>query len=206
MVASVLLTCVFLVTFSHTFFGVSSDLVGENGILEFSQEVLIAIAGFGFCSAVFDRREGEPIIRSLVMVGVCATFLLRETDVAVPGQVPWLSYWLDESGKKILLATMWLAIIAFTIGHRQTWQLLRRNFVADLTLVLLIVSAVALWTGWLMDREYFEIQNSLLIEETAEVFGYGMLFLASVTTNVPRRAKTKNLIAEVKASETRAAA
>ncbi len=174
--------CCGLVLCSHLFSPTAEDILGENGLIENLQQGLIAVAGVGF-GATFFSNTRLPKIRSLILVALCVTFLLRETDIPESTQVAWLTYWVDEAGKKILLATTWLAVIFYAIGSSTPSTfvpIVRRNLAIDMTFWLLGAAATMLLVGWQFDRGFLELaDNALLYEESSEVIGYALMGLSA---------------------------
>jgi hypothetical protein len=179
-VVMVLGICIVLVTCSHVFFAGAQQLAAENGPLENLQQLLLALAGIAFAVHVFTRTSRQPRERSLILVALFVTFLLRETDVAVPGKIPWLSYWIDESGKKILLAAAWLAVIFYVAGRGPLSFLVRANAKTDATFWILALAAGMLFVSWAFDRKYLLSSRSLQIEEVSEVIGYALMLIAGI--------------------------
>lgn len=185
-----------LVFLSHVTYGLGDTITGENGILELTQQVLLAIAGFAFVlSSLYSVRPSS--LRSLIFAALCVTFLLRETDVAGPDQSTWLSYWLDASGKKILLAATWLLVILQSAGELPVSKVLKRNLVFDTTFWLLGVAAACLAVSWAVDREHWLIANPLAVEESSEVLAYGLIMISAFSQFTVRPSATSARLASV---------
>jgi len=164
---------------THLYFEGSEQLTGENGFLENMQQLLLALAGIAFAIHVLSPKSSQPKIRSLGLLALCITFLLRETDVAVPDQVDWLTFWVDETGKKILVASTWAMVLCFAISHRDWRSFVKSSFVFDTTFWSLALAAVTLSIGWAFDRGHVKATHALLIEEQSEVVGYTLMLLAA---------------------------
>ena len=179
-VVAVFAVCCGIVLWSHLLFPFAENMFGENGLLENLQQGLIAVAGVGFATTFFSNAR-LPKVRALILVALCVTFLLRETDIPDSVQVAWLTFWIDEAGKKILLATTWLGVIFYVIGCCPTSKIvamIRRNLALDSTFQLLAGAATVLLVGWLFDRGFLDIGDAgkaLVIEESSEVIGYALM-------------------------------
>lgn len=165
---------------THFYFESSVQLTGENGFLENMQQLLLSLAGIAFAIHVLSPRSSQPRIRSLGLLALCTTFLLRETDVAVPDQIDWLTFWVDETGKKILVASTWAMVVCFAISHRDWRTCVKSSFVFDTTFWSLALAAVTLSIGWAFDRGHVKATQALLIEEQSEVVGYTLMLFAAV--------------------------
>ncbi len=174
-------TVAVMVAYSVAAFGVATEWTGENGILELTQQVLLTAAGLMFVGATLLVEPGKPAAeRRLIFAALCLTFLLRETDVADPTQGGWLNYWLDASGKKILLIAAWGLVVLFAFAKLPWHTMVRSNFVFDNAFWLLSGAALLLTASWAIDREHVIIQHHLAVEEISEVLAYGLMVLASI--------------------------
>lgn len=185
-VVVVLGCCIFLVTCSHVSSTASRQLAAENGPLENLQQLLLILAGISFAVHFFARSSSRPRERSLALTALCITFLLRETDVAEPDKFAWLSFWIDESGKWILLVATWLAVIFHIVGRGSLNSTIQENGKFDATFWILALAAAMLFVGWAFDRQYVLSANNVLFEEQSEVAGYALMLLASIPFKVKR--------------------
>lgn len=185
-VIAVLAICIALVAYSHSLFTAAEQLTAENGTLENLQQLMLAVTGVAFAVAMYSTSSTHPKSRCLMLVALCITFLLRETDVPVPNDVAWLSYWIDESGKKILLAVTWLAAIGYLANQGPVASWWSRNGVLDGTFWTLGLSAGLLFVGWAYDRGHLLSKHSLLIEEQCECIGYALMFVSVFARRRPR--------------------
>lgn len=170
---------VVLVVILQWYTSMSPRLAEENGMLEVSQQVILSITGALFAICYLGRAKEVPQLRSLLLVALVCTFLFRETDVLSPEAPAWLSYWLDEAGKKVMLAAVWMLAIHYVLRSNKRLIDLR-NFAIDSVVVWLAASAFFFLLSWLFDRSYLVMTNKLFYEECAELVGYALVSVAAV--------------------------
>ena len=139
------------------------------------------------------RNQDASPVRSSVFAAFCVSFLLRETDVAAAGQGGWLSFWLDETGRDLLLITTWACVVLFAVSHSPWINMLRNNTKFDATTWSLGLGVVLMACSWAVDRKHVIISNPQAVEETFEVFAYGVMVGAGLLLHVRRPASSEDM-------------
>lgn len=167
----------------------SRQVAAENGLLENLQQLWLALAGMAFAAQFYRRSAVQPRERSVVLVALCSSFLLRESDVSGSHNIAWLTYWVDESGKAILMGVTWLSVFLYLSSRRPFEKLIRSNIIFDTSFRLLLASFLMLIVGWAYDRKHVVSSIGLPIEEQSEVIAYSLILLAGLDVSVPTQPK-----------------
>lgn len=179
-VTAILIISISLVVYAQLMFTGSRQMGTEHGLLETLQQLWIALAGIAFAAQFFRGSAVQPRERSLILAALCTSFLLRESDVEVADKLGWLTYWVDESGRTILVGSTWAAIAVYLSGRIPLQRLIRSNLIFDASFRLLAASLLMLLIGWAYDRKHLITSSGMPIEEQCEVIAYSLILLAGL--------------------------
>jgi len=168
------------IIFSLLFF---SDVdTGESGILEILQALFIAISIVLYIlCAFFNKNIGTKLI-SFALSLLSLSFLLRELDVE-KYDIPFIFIFLGSgTGRNILLALLWIILLIVLLKFRKKFLQSNNGFLSSTQGQLLMISALMLFLGALMDKNVFSLETATtrFYEELLELLGY--IYLFSVST------------------------
>jgi len=154
----------------------------EEGILEIMQAFFIAVSMviYAFC-AFFDRAIGTRLT-SLTLSLLSLSFLLRELDVG-KYDIPSIFILLGSGiGKNVLTGLLWIFLFIVLFKLRKKFWQSNNGFLSSKQGQLLMISALMLLLGALMDKNIFSLETDTtrFYEELLELLGYVYLFTVSI--------------------------
>lgn len=156
--------------------------INEDGTVEITQAVFIAFSIIGFAYHALASKEIEEKLASFGLSLLSLTFLLRELNVEKYDIPLFLIMLGSGSGRKILLVSLWIILLILTFKYISVEKKKIEAFLFSTCGQLLMISALMLVLGAMMDKNVFSLQSltSRFYEELLELLGYCFLFFASI--------------------------
>lgn len=162
-------------------------LYGENQIMEHVQILILLVVGilFWLNSGIKNWAMVKPQAASLSLLAYLGaalsfSFILREMSIK-QSNIDWLIFFVDGQGFKIIMAMVWLPLLAKAYQHKATYiQLVKSAFLSP-TSLLLATAASLLLAGALFDKEIIVVEYFRFYEEVLEMNGYGFMLLAALS-------------------------
>jgi hypothetical protein len=156
----------------------------ENGLLENTQVVLLALSFAGFLLPV--RRAGRES-RCILLGGalLALTCILREVDVEDLNVARWIVLMGSGIGRNTIFFALWAGVLFYTI---KIIPQLKEDFlrITGSNFGKLIISAgIAMLIGDLFDKDILGIGQAQIYEEFYETIGYMLLLIATFNTYFP---------------------
>ncbi|MFT4863626.1 MAG: hypothetical protein ACI95C_002860 [Pseudohongiellaceae bacterium] len=147
----------------------------ENSILENSQVVFLAAAALGYF--LIPPLQQDTRLINIAISLLCVSFALRELDVEYFNIPDFFIVLGSGTGKKILLAVLWLALIVYSFAAISNKVVFIKQFVGSPIFAILTVAFLLLLAGGAMDKNIFDISHARLLEELAETNAYFIIAL-----------------------------
>ncbi|MGI9405357.1 MAG: hypothetical protein ACR2O4_03210 [Hyphomicrobiaceae bacterium] len=165
----------FLFAWSAT--GATDFLAREQGVLEVTQLLLIAIAFVAFLVTAL-RGKGAGRTAAVALVGLCACFFYRELDLGALGVSGPLATLSKSSVRDLVLAVGVLILLGYVVLHRSDipswWRLATRSDAWPL-----FCAAILMSIGILLNATLKGDLQAQFWEELVEFNGYVLLVLAA---------------------------
>jgi len=152
----------------------------ENGLMENVQLLLLSLCGGVLLLKYFACTEPVQRIVTAAALLLVFTFFIRECDLRLYGVSPRITYFTDADGRYLLLGPSWIALLMAFARHRQARHRVLRQLPVSRIGFLLLVSAMLLGLGILLDKGVLRIMPSRFYEELFEANGYFFLLLAAL--------------------------
>jgi len=154
----------------------------EDGLIESAQSLFIAFSMISFLYHAVRVKEIDPKLASFGLSLLSLTFLLRELDVETFDLPYYLIALGSGTGRNILLVSLWLILLGLTLKYNTIEKKKIVTFLFTSYGQMLMLSALMLVLGAMMDKNVFSLQNEVtrFYEELLELLGYVYLFFASI--------------------------
>ncbi len=154
----------------------------ENGLMENIQVLLITFSFILFSILAIKNTNFRLRLLCLTLALFCFSFFLREVDIE-DFNLPSIIILLGSGpGYRVLLATLWLAIILYSIKKLKEIKPLYLNYIQSSAGKALFISAGLLIAGGFFDKELINILRYEFYEELLEMNGYFVLVLSTFLT------------------------
>ncbi len=147
----------------------------ENSILENSQVVFLAVAALGYL--LLPPLQKDTRLINLAVSLLCFSFMLRELDVEYLNIPEFFIALGSGTGKKILLAVLWLVLSVYSLVAISNKVRFIKRFAGSPIFAILTVAFLLLVAGGTMDKNLFNISHARLLEELAETNAYFIIAL-----------------------------
>lgn len=158
-----------------------THIYAENGLIENIQAFLLVIACIVYLATVAIEKRSDKLILLFCSL-LCFSFLLRELDVEefdIPQALIFIGHGV---GRNTTQAMAFFAIFTYAASNRSYYKKASVEFAKSRPGWLLITGGVFLLVG-----DFFEKRNGILhhvfFEEIAELFGYVLILLSSISAN-----------------------
>ena len=151
------------------------SIAQENGLIENSQFFILLIALLLSLKTSLHRFRKDKII-SVVFAFFSLGFILREIDLEDFNLPFWLITAGSGNGRTLLLVTLFLIILLYSISKFRFYSDLGGVFLKSSIGISLLFSGMFLVLGSFF--EDIEIRANVVIEECLELIAYGLFFRA----------------------------
>jgi hypothetical protein len=170
-------------------------LHSENSLLENAQVLFLAVAAVGYL-LVAPSRQNERLVNVAIAL-LCFSFILRELDIEHLNLGSLFVALGTGTGRKILLAVLWLSLAAYGFRTVTKKRLFFKQFISSRAFIALTAAFLLLTVGAVIDRQILQISHGVLFEELAETNAYFCIALPVLAKAISRASKTgSNFFAE----------
>ncbi len=153
----------------------NTAIANEYNLLESAQVCLLLICLAFTLYIALDRAREDTIISIILSIALFG-ILLREIDLEDFNIPMWIIAIGSGSGRTLLLLIMLAPVLLYMIvKYQQYYGLVKKYFMSQVGLSL-ILSFCLLLIGSMFEHEY--LLSRTLIEESFELFAYGLFFRA----------------------------
>ena len=181
----IVLSMAFIVLFSSAvsvlFFGDSSWVYSESGVLEISQSVLLFIAFIYFLYAFFANSRPNERMISLFLLVLAWAFLLREVDFDKMNLPAPLVFMLYGAGRTITVTAGFAAALIGASMHFKKYAAASLSFIISSRGLMILLTGVFLVVGYIFEHK-FHGAASELYEEGFELLAYIFFLVLSCIT------------------------
>ena len=157
-----------------------SQLHAENNLLENIQVTLLVLTTLAFLTHLLLAGKYHHAF-ALYVALFCFSSILRELDVetfAIPEILILLG---SGTGKKIMLASLWLFLAGYSVIN---YQKIKPRYWRDLALekstLIIFLGGCLLIFGGLFDRRIIDVYHYQFYEELLETNGYFMIWVGAI--------------------------
>jgi hypothetical protein len=159
----------------------NTHIYAENGLLENIQAGILAITFVVYLvNSAVEKNSCRLILLSCSLL--CYAFLLRELDVEkfdIPSVLQMLG---SGIGRNLTIAIAFFALFFYAARYFSFYKAEVVNFLRTRPGSLLIMAGVFLVIGSVFE-DIYAITHHVFIEESLELFAYGLIMLSSLSVN-----------------------
>ena len=175
----------FLVVFvwsAHSVFILDNETVyAENGRLETTQAILLAISCIVYLAPIALKKEPDKLILLLCSL-LCCSFALRELDIErldIPNAWKIIG---SGVGRNLILAAAFLSLFSYAAFNFTYYRKAVIQFLRSKSGILLILGGLFLLVGSMFEKSHTVTHNAFF-EEISELGGYCFILLSAFAAN-----------------------